>query len=98
VVGDQASPESAEQWTKKSKTAVRLIRLSCRSFVANVVRPQLHALAYNLDTFLRALALAGEVERYSLTTLRERHVKISAKITSHGHYVTFHMAEVAVLR
>jgi hypothetical protein len=28
-------------------------RLSCRSFAANAVRLQLHALAYNLGNFLR---------------------------------------------
>ena len=32
------------------------------------------------------------------TTLRERLIKIGAKIVHHGRYVTFQMAEVAVLR
>jgi hypothetical protein len=36
------------------------------------VRLQLHALAYDLGTFLRTLALPEEVERWSLTTLREK--------------------------
>jgi hypothetical protein len=31
--------------------------LSCRSFAANAVRPQLHALAYNLGNFMRMLAI-----------------------------------------
>src|SRR5689334_10919432 len=31
-------------------------RLSCRTFAANAVRLQLHALAYNLRNFLRTLA------------------------------------------
>ena len=31
-------------------------RLSCRTFAANAVRLQLHALAYNLGNFLRTLA------------------------------------------
>jgi hypothetical protein len=30
--------------------------MSCRSFAANAVRLQLHALAYNLGNFLRTLA------------------------------------------
>ncbi len=39
-----------------------------------------------------------EVEHWSLTTLREKLVKIGAKVVRHGRYVTFQLAEVAVLR
>jgi hypothetical protein len=82
----------------QGKAAVRWTRLSCHSFAANAVRLQLHALAYNLGTFLRTLALPEGVERWTLTTLRERLIKIGAKVVSHGRYVTFQMAEVAVPR
>jgi len=44
------------------------------------------------------LALPKEVEHWSLTTLREKLVKIGAKVVSHGRYVTFQTAEVAVPR
>ncbi len=44
------------------------------------------------------LALPKEVEHWSLTTLREKLVKIGAKVVSHGRYVTFQLAEVAVPR
>ncbi len=37
-----------------------------------------------------------EVEHLSLTTLREKLVKIGAKVVAHGRYVTFQLAEVAV--
>lgn len=66
--------------------------------VANAVRLQLHALAYNLANFLRTLALPSEVERWSLTSLREKVVKIGAKIIAHARYTVFQMAEVAVPR
>jgi len=33
-----------------------------------------------------------------LTTLREKLVKIGAKVVRHGRYVTFQLAEVAVSR
>ncbi len=33
-----------------------------------------------------------------MTTLRERLVKIGARVVSHGRYVTFQLAEVAVSR
>ena len=59
---------------------------------------QLHALAYKLANFMRTLALPEEVEHWSLTTLREKLVKIGARIVRHGRYVVFQLAEVAVPR
>jgi len=38
------------------------------------------------------------VEPWSLTSLREKLIKIGAKVISHGRYVTFQTAEVAVPR
>jgi len=65
---------------------------------ANAVRLQLHALAYNMANFLRTLALPSEMESWSLTTLREKVVKIGAKVIGHARYTVFQMAEVAVPR
>ena len=62
------------------------------------MRLQLHALAYNLANFLRSLVLPREVEQWSLTTLREKLVKIGARIVRHGHYAVFQLAEVGVSR
>ncbi len=39
-----------------------------------------------------------ELKHWSLTTLREKLVKIGAKVVSHGRYVTFQLAKVAVPR
>jgi hypothetical protein len=89
---------TAEQWIKEGKQALRWTRLSCRAFRANAVRLQLFALAYNLANFLRTLALPDDVARWSLTTLREKLVKIGARIVRHGRYVVFQLAEVAVPR
>jgi hypothetical protein len=47
---------------------------------------------------MRTLALPKEVEHWSLTTLREKLVKIGAKVVRHGRYVTFQLAEVAIPR
>jgi hypothetical protein len=82
---------TAEQWIKEGKTAIKWTRLSCRSFKANAVRLQLHALAYNLANFMRTLALPDAVAQWLLTTLRE-------KLVRHGRYVVFQMAEVAIPR
>ena len=87
---------TAEQWIKEGKGAIKWTRLSCRSFSANAVRLQLHALAYNLGNFMRTLAMPKTAESWSLTSLREKLIKIGAKVVSHGRYVTFQMAEVAV--
>ncbi len=89
---------TAEQWIKEGKNAIKWTRLSCRKFRNNEVRLQLHALAYNLANFMRTLALPEEVEHWSLTTLREKLVKIGAKVVRHSRYVTFQLAEVAVPR
>ncbi len=50
---------TAEQWIKEGKNAIKWTRLSCCSFVANAVRPQLHALAYNLENLHADAGSAG---------------------------------------
>ena len=44
------------------------------------------------------MALPKEAEHWSLTTLREKLIKIGAKVVRHGRYITFQMAEVAIPR
>ena len=89
---------TAEQWIKEGKNAVNWTRLSCREFKDNAVRLQLFVLAYNLANFLRRLALPRSIRHWSLTTLREKLVKIGAKVVRHSRYVIFQLAEVAVPR
>ncbi len=45
---------------------------------------------------MRTLALSDAVQQWSLTTLREKLIKIGAKIVRNGRYVIFQMAEVAI--
>jgi len=89
---------TAEQWIKEGKYALKWTRLSCHDFVDNQVRLQLFALAYNLGNFLRRLALPKSVMKWSLRTLREKLIKIGAKVVRHSRYVVFQMAEVVVSR
>ncbi len=49
-----------------------------------------------MDNLLRTLALAQEVEPWSLTALREKLVKIGTKVVRHGRCITFQLAEVAI--
>jgi hypothetical protein len=86
----------AEQWIKEGKGAIRWTRLSCRSFSANAVRFQVRALAYNLGNFLRTLATPEPIKDSPLTSLKEKLIKIGAKLVNHSRYVAFQMAEVAV--
>jgi len=89
---------TAEQCIKEGKIALNWTRLSCHDFVDNQVRLQLFALAYNLGNFLRRLALPPSVKHWTLTTLRDKLIKIGAKVTHHSKKVVFQLAEVAVPR
>jgi hypothetical protein len=57
---------------------------------------KVHALAYDLDNFLRTLSTPEPIKDWSLTSLKEKRIKIRAKVVSHGRYVVFQMAEFAV--
>ena len=80
-------------WLKEGKNAIKWTRLSCHDFVDNQVRLQLFVLAYNLGNFLRQA-----VRHWTLTTLREKPIKIGAKVARHSGKIVFQMAEVAVPR
>ena len=89
---------TAEQWIKEGKNAIRWTRLSCHDFVDNEVRLLLFVLAYNLGNYLRQAVLPRSVSHWTLTTLREKLIKIGAKVVTHARSVIFQMAEVAVSR
>jgi len=89
---------TAEQYIKEGKYALKWTRLSCKSFAANEVRLQLHALAYNLANFLRTLVLPNSIADWSLTSLRDRMIKIGAKAVRHARSIILQLAEVAVPR
>lgn len=85
-------------YLNKGKYALNWMRLSCHDFIGNQARLQLFALASNLGDFLRRLALSETVKHWSLRTLKEKLIKIGAKVVRHSSYVIFQMAEVAVPR
>ena len=49
-------------------------------------------------TKLRQLVLPKPIQGWTLTTLREKLIKIGAKVVAHSKYVIFQLAEVAVPR
>ena len=90
--------ERPEQYIKEGKHALKWTRLSCQTFKANAVRLQLHALAYNLANFLRTLVLPTTISGWSLTSLRDRMIKIGTKAVRHARSIILQLAEVAVPR
>ena len=92
ALGHTVGPLTSIARLKRTAAKVMGIGLGHRASPLNV--PFL-----TLQTFMRsALALPKEVEHWSLTTIREKLVKIGAKVVAHSRYVTFQMAEVAVPR
>jgi hypothetical protein len=55
-------------------------------------------LTLNLRNFLRTLTPPEVVSHWSLAALRDRPVKIGAKIVRHGRSITFQVAEIMVPR
>jgi len=52
----------------------------------------------NLGNYLREALLPRCVSHWTLTTLREKLIKIGAKVVTHARRVIFQMAEVAIPR
>ena len=55
------------------------------------------AFPHSLDP-KETLALPQKVELWSMTTLREKLIKMGAKVVTNGRYVTFQLAEVTIPR
>ncbi|WP_395661904.1 IS1380 family transposase [Aestuariivirga sp.] len=87
---------TAEQHIKEGKCAFHWTRLSCRRFRDNELRLQLHALAYNLATFLCCIELPEAMADWSLISLQLKLIKIGARVVRHARAITFQLAEVAV--
>jgi hypothetical protein len=69
------------------------LSLNLADLAAKPIRPQVGILSSP-----PVFPLPRDVRHWSLTTLREKLVKIGAKVTRHAKYVTFQLAEVAVPR
>jgi len=89
---------TAEQHIKEGKYATNWTRLSCKRFRDNEVRLQLHALAYNLGSFLQRANLPEEISDWSLRSIQSRLIKIGARVVRHARAITFQLVEVAVPR
>jgi len=89
---------TCEQWIKEGKQALEWMRLSCHEFKDNAIRLVLFVLAYNLGNFLRRLALPREIATGSLTSLKEKLIKVGARLVRHARRLVFQMAEGSATR
>ena len=85
--------ETAEQWIKESKQAVKMTRLSCHRLRANEVRLWLSVIAYNLGNLWRRPALPAPIGKWSLTSLQQRLVKTGGRLIKHVRYYWQLLAE-----
>ena len=51
-----------------------------------------------VGNFMRTLATPEPIKDWSLSSLKEKLIKIGAKVVNHGRYIAFQMAEVAIPR
>ena len=84
-----------EQWIKGGNGAIRWTRLSCRSFAAIAVRPQLHA--PTISAISRILATPEQINDW-LADEPQGKAYQDRRLVSHGRYLAFQMAEVAIPR
>ena len=73
-----------EPWLKEGKYALNWTRLLCHDFVENRVCLQLLALAHNLSNLLRRLRLPKSLKDRLLQALRDKLIKVGAKVVSHS--------------
>ena len=69
-----------EQWIKEGKGAIRWTRLSCRSFAATLYGSSFTRSPTISATSLRTLATPEPIKDWSLTSLKEKPIKIGAKV------------------
>jgi hypothetical protein len=81
---------------KEHHDQLRSSKNYCKRFRDNEVRLQLHALAYNLATFLRCIELPEAMADWSLPSLQLELIKIGARVVRHARAITLQLAEVAV--
>ena len=67
------------------------VRRQCRSAPASCARLQSRQFPAHLGN-------PEPIKDWSLTSLKEKLIKIGAKVVRHGRYIAFQMAEVAIPR
>ena len=78
-----------ENFIKESKEGFDFSAVSSHSKVVNANRLRLHELAYNLFNWFRRLALAANMRKLRIDTIRLKLLKIAARVVHSARYETF---------
>ena len=78
-----------ENFIKEGKDGFDFSAVSSRSKIVNANRLRLHALAYNLFNWFRRLALAANMRKLRIDTVRLKLMKIAARAVHSARYTTF---------
>lgn len=78
-----------ENFIKEGKSGFDFASVSSSSRVVNANRLQVHALAYNLFNWFRRLALAANMRKQRIDTIRLKLLKIAAKVVRSARYKYF---------
>ena len=69
-----------ENFIKEGKNGFDFSSVSSHSMIVNANRLQIHVLAYNLFNWFRRIALAANMRRIQVDTIRLKLMKIAAKV------------------
>ena len=78
-----------ENFIKEGKDGFDFSAVSSKSKIVNANRLRLHALAYNLFNWFRRLALAANMRKLRIDTVRLKLMKIAARAVHSARYTTF---------
>ena len=78
-----------ENFIKEGKSGFDFASVSSSTKLVNANRLQVHALAYNLFNWFRRLALAVEMRKQRIDTIRLKLVKIAARVVKSARYKYF---------
>lgn len=78
-----------ENFIKEGKDGFDFSAVSSSSKIVNANRLQLHGLAYNLFNWFRRIALAANMRKLRIDTVRLKLLKIAARVVHSARYITF---------
>ena len=78
-----------ENFIKEGKSGFDFSSVSSHSMVVNANRLLIHVLAYNLFNWFRRLALAANMRKLRVDTIRLKLIKIAAKAVHTARYIVF---------
>ena len=78
-----------ENFIKEGKSGFDFSAVSSSTMIVNANRLQVHVLAYNLFNWFRRLALAANMRKMCIDTIRLKLLKVAAKVVHSARYKYF---------